>query len=84
LSEYFDTKAAREAGFFDELVSPTELLALAQSKAKSFQDLDMRAHTASKRRIRGSLIRYVRRNVPVDVADAALFGLRTAMAKKKA
>ena len=82
LSEYFDTQAAREAGFFDELVPAKDLMARAQAKAESFQQLDMHAHMQSKRRIRKDLIRYVRRSVPLDVADAALFGLRRALNKK--
>ena len=81
LSEYFDTQSAREAGFFDELTSADKLMPLAKQKAESFQELDMRAHVQSKRRIRKDLIRYVRRNVPVDVADAAVFGLRSALQK---
>jgi enoyl-CoA hydratase len=76
LSEYFPVAAAREAGFFDELVPSAELLARATERAKQFASLDMRAHAASKRRIRKSLIRHVRCSVPLDLLDAVLLGLR--------
>jgi enoyl-CoA hydratase len=76
LSEYFPVEAAREAGFFDELAEPAGLMDRARALAAEFSKLDMRAHAASKRRIRGSLIRYVRRNVWLDLLDAILLGLR--------
>ena len=78
LSEYFDVETAKSAGFFDEVVDPAELMAVAQAHAESFESLDRRAHTASKRRIRRSLIRKIRFSVPLDLWDAALMGLRGA------
>ena len=76
LSEYFDAEAARSAGFFDELVEPVELLPIAHARAKSFLELDHKAHTASKRRIRAALIRRIRLSVPLDLLDAAMMGIR--------
>ena len=76
LAEYFDPESAMGAGFFDDLAGPGELLFRAEELAKTFQALDMRAHKASKRMIRGPLIRKIRRNVPVDLVGAALQGLR--------
>ena len=81
LSEYFPVEAAREAGFFDELVDPGELLARARERATAFTELDMPAHAASKRRIRRDVIRRVRRSVPLDVMEAALLGLKAARRK---
>lgn len=78
LSEYFPVDSAREAGFFDELAPPAELMTRAVARAKEFASLNTQAHAASKRRIRKSLIRYVRRSVPLDLLDAVLMGLRGA------
>lgn len=47
--------------------------------AAEFAELDMPAHTASKQRIRGPLIRYIRRSVPLDVLDAAWVGVKGAL-----
>ncbi len=78
LSEYFDAESALQAGFFDELVDPAALMARAESLATELRELDERAHKASKRRIRGSLIRKIRRSIPLDLWDAAMMGLRGA------
>ena len=81
LSEYFDVDSAREAGFFDTLVEPGQTLGRAQELAAEFSQLNMPAHTASKRRIRHDLIRLIRRSVKLDLADALLLGLRKAKAR---
>ena len=78
LSEFFDVEAALAAGFFDELVEPADLMTRARVTAKKFGELDMPAHTASKRRIRRALIRKIRFSIPPDLLDAALIGLRRA------
>lgn len=78
LSEYFDVESAQSAGFFDEVVDPAELISRAEAHAESFQALDQRAHTASKRRIRAALIRRIHYSVPLDLLDALLMGLRGA------
>jgi enoyl-CoA hydratase len=76
LSEYFDPESALQAGFFDELVEPAELMARAEARVSEALKLDPYAHTASKRRIRKALIRRIRFSVPLDLIDAALIGLR--------
>jgi enoyl-CoA hydratase len=76
LSEYFDPESALEAGFFDELVDPADLMSRAAARANSALELDKHAHTVSKRRIRKKLIRKIRFSVPLDLLDAALVGLR--------
>jgi enoyl-CoA hydratase len=76
LSEYFDVEAARSAGFFDELVDPSDLVARAEACAEEFLKLDLRAHAATKRRIRAALIRQIRLSVPLDLLDAAVLGVR--------
>jgi enoyl-CoA hydratase len=78
LSEQFNPESALGAGFFDELVAPGDLLARAGFHAAEFAKLDERAHTASKRRIRASLIRRIRFGLPLDLLDAIMMGLRGA------
>lgn len=76
LSEYFPVEAAREAGFFDELVEPAALMDRAHALAREFAKLSLPAHTASKRSIRKALIRHIRCSLPLDLIDAVLLGLR--------
>lgn len=76
LSEFFDVDAALQAGFFDRLVDGAELMSSAQALAAQLGELDMRAHAASKRRIRHDLIKGIRRQVKLDLADAVMLGLR--------
>ena len=78
LSEQFNPESALGAGFFDELVTPGELHDRAKFHAADFGKLDERAHTASKRRIRASLIRRIRFSLPLDLLDAMMMGLRGA------
>jgi enoyl-CoA hydratase len=81
LSQYFDVESAKDAGFFDELVNPGELMARAELRAQEFMHLDEHAHTKTKRRIRSALIRRIRWSIPLDLFDAAIAGLRRARAK---
>lgn len=76
LSEYFDVESAADAGLFDELVDPANLLSRAQTLAETFKSLDAHAHTVSKRRMRAAAIRKIRFGLPLDLFDAALIGLR--------
>ncbi len=81
LSEFFDVEAAREAGFFDELVEPEALMERAEALAEQSRTLDLAAHAASKRRIRRALIRKIRWSIPLDLFDAAMMGVRGARPK---
>lgn len=76
LSESFDPASALSAGFFDELAEPAELMQHAASRAALFRELNAKAHAASKRRIRASLIRKLRFSVPLDLLSAVLLGMR--------
>jgi enoyl-CoA hydratase len=76
LAQYFDVEAALCAGFFDELAEPGDLMSLAMERATEYSALDVRAHTVSKRRIRSKLVKRIRRNIPLDLWDAAMAGLR--------
>lgn len=78
VAEYFDVESARDAGFFDELIAPGDLIARAEACADAFKKLDPQAHKVSKRRIRAALIRRIRFSIPLDLLDAALIGLRRA------
>ncbi|MBM4195671.1 MAG: crotonase/enoyl-CoA hydratase family protein [Gammaproteobacteria bacterium] len=71
LSQYFPVEEALRAGFFHELTEAPQLMQRARELAAGFAKLDRASHTASKRRIRGPLIRYIRRSVPLDLVDAA-------------
>ena len=76
LSEYFTVDSALDAGFFDELVEPGELMNRANALAEQFKQLGERAHKQSKRRIRAKLIRKIRFSIPLDLFDAMLLGMR--------
>ena len=84
LSEYFDRESACRAGFLDELVDSSELMATAEARARSFCELDQRAHTASKRRIRRGLIRRIRYSIPLDLIDAIKMGMQGALRARQA
>ena len=74
----FDVQSALDAGFFDGLVDPVDLIPCAEACADEFKALDPRAHAASKRRIRAALIRKIRFSIPLDLLDAMMMGLRGA------
>jgi enoyl-CoA hydratase len=76
LSDFFDVDAALQAGFFDELTDPQDLMARAETRMGEFKQLDKAAHAASKLRIRRPLIRKLRRYVWLDLLDAAMMGIR--------
>lgn len=78
MSDMFNVDSALHAGFFDELVEPEQLGRRARELALAAQSLDEHAHKASKRRIRRRLIWKIRASIPLDLADAALLGLRAA------
>lgn len=82
LARDFPAEQALKAGFFDELAEPERLMPRAMELAAEFAKLDMPAHTASKRRIRRPVIRYIRRSVPLDLFDALLVGLRAALRRR--
>ncbi len=78
VSEYFDVESALNVGFFDELVDPVDLMPRAEACADKFKELDLRAHAASKRRIRAALIRKIRFSIPLDLLNAVMMGLQGA------
>jgi enoyl-CoA hydratase len=76
LAEYFDTESARDAGFFDELADPGDLMGRARALATEFQQLDPLAHRESKRLVRKALVKNLRRSLPLDLVSAARQGMR--------
>ncbi|HXA46043.1 MAG TPA: crotonase/enoyl-CoA hydratase family protein [Burkholderiaceae bacterium] len=82
LAKYFPVEDALKAGFFDELAETTLLMLRARELAAEFAKLNIPAHTASKRRIRRPLIRYIRRSVPLDLFDALLVGVKATLRSK--
>ena len=79
LAKFFPAEEALKAGFFNELAEAASLMPRAHELAVEFAKLDVPAHTASKRRIRRPLIRYIRRSVPLDLLDALLVGVKAAL-----
>ena len=81
LSQYFNVDAALDAGFFDELVEPGELISHARELGENYKRLDSLAHRVSKRRIRAGLIRKIRFSIPLDLFDASMVGVRRMMSR---
>ncbi|MDZ7783579.1 MAG: crotonase/enoyl-CoA hydratase family protein [Halioglobus sp.] len=79
LAKDFPVEDALRAGFFNELAETASLMPRANELAAQLAELDMPAHTASKRRIRRSLNRYIRYSASPDLFDALLVGARTAL-----
>ena len=55
-AEMFNPQTAMAAGFLDKVVPADELLATAQNMARQLQTLNMRAHAATKRKVRKDLL----------------------------
>lgn len=57
------------AGFLDQVVPAAQVVVDAQELAQSFAKLDLKAHTETKRRIRGDVLAAVRAGIEKDDAD---------------
>ncbi|HPZ51262.1 MAG TPA: crotonase/enoyl-CoA hydratase family protein, partial [Propionibacteriaceae bacterium] len=62
-AEMFDPHGARRAGFLDEVVDADAVLETARGRAVAFQKLNMKAHAATKLKVRKKLL---------DTLDAAI------------
>ena len=62
-AEAFSPEESVNAGFIDEVVSPSNLMEVAKAKALELQKLDMKAHANTKLRVRKPLL---------DALDAAI------------
>jgi len=74
LSELYTPERAVDAGILDRAVPPTELGDVARETAATLAALDMRAHAATKLRVREQALVAIR--VAIDVDDAAFRTLR--------
>lgn len=83
LAEYFPVDEAQRVGFFDELVTADTLMPRALEKAAELAALDMDAHRITKQRIRSKSINRIKRSIPLDLKDALMLGVKSAIAKRK-
>jgi enoyl-CoA hydratase len=74
LSELYTPEGAVDAGILDRAVPPTELGDVARGTAETLAALDMRAHAATKLRVRKQALEAIR--AAIDVDDAAFRALR--------
>ena len=75
LSELYTPAAAVDAGLLDRAVPPSDLHDVARSTAETLAALDMRAHAATKLRVRDEALRAIR--AAIDVDDAAFRELQS-------
>jgi len=60
LAEEYSPEAAVDAGFLDRIVAPGDVLAVAQDTARRFTSFDMKAHGATKARLREDMLSRLR------------------------
>ena len=65
-AEMFGPQAALAAGFLDEVVAPDQLMASAQTMADQLSQLNMKAHTQTKRKARKTLLETLAAAIEVD------------------
>jgi enoyl-CoA hydratase len=75
LSELYTPAAAVDAGLLDRAVPPADLHDVARSTAETLAALDMRAHAATKLRVRDGALQAIR--AAIDVDDAAFRALHS-------
>ena len=56
LAEVYSPESAVEAGFLDRVVPPAEVLSTARDVALELAQLDMKAHAATKARLREDML----------------------------
>jgi enoyl-CoA hydratase len=76
LAEPFGPKDARDAGLIDRVVPAGELISEALTVAGQAAALDMKAYSATKRRLRRSALGAMRRGRRRDMADFTAIGLK--------
>ena len=65
-AEMFGPQAALAAGFLDQVVAPDQLMATAQAMAQQLRQLNMTAHTQTKRKARKALLDTLAASIEVD------------------
>lgn len=68
LAETFSPGGAVAAGFLDRVVQPAELLTTASATASELAKLDLKAHAASKPRVRGEALAAIRAGREADLS----------------
>lgn len=71
LSHQFGPADVLSSGYFDELVPPDDVVAIATERAQAALKLDARAHAQSKRRSRGNALDALAKAIDEDEADFA-------------
>jgi enoyl-CoA hydratase len=82
LSEVFKPEAAVVAGFLDQVVPHDQVLSVAQEQAKNFQELNAKAHSESKLRLRKSFLRKLKSAIKADRRGFVTMGLKRMFGKK--
>jgi enoyl-CoA hydratase len=68
-AEIFAPEDAVLAGFLDQTLPPAEVLTDALTLAARFEQLDLKAHAATKQRVRADLFDAIRKAIELDDAD---------------
>jgi enoyl-CoA hydratase len=68
-AHFFNSASAIQAGFLDNIVNKEDLLPTALDTAKQFNQLDLKAHRATKLRIRNESLRTLRQAIEKDCAN---------------
>ncbi|MGJ8662618.1 MAG: crotonase/enoyl-CoA hydratase family protein [Marinicella sp.] len=82
LAELFQPESAIDAGFLDQVVAKEELNTIVLQLAKQFSSLDAKAHTQSKLRSRGKMLRTLGRAIHKDRFSFIKQGILMAIKKK--
>lgn len=80
LAEVYDPNGAVTAGFLDEVVAPDLVVSRARERADELTKLDMRAHAATKARVREDALRTIHASIDRDTRELALLGARRLLA----
>jgi len=67
LAETYTPANAIEAGFLDQVVEPSQVLTVSRDVALSLTKLDMKAHAATKLRVREQLLSAIRADFATDL-----------------
>ncbi|OYT93157.1 MAG: enoyl-CoA hydratase [Burkholderiales bacterium PBB3] len=65
-AEIFGPQAALAAGFLDQVVAPDQLMATAHAMAQQLRQLNMTAHTQTKRKARKALLDTLAAGIEID------------------
>ena len=76
LSETFNPDQAVEAGFLDAVVKPDELIPSAETLANAYLQLNQKAHSESKLRMRKRLLKNLKRAIKADRRGFLVQGIK--------